>query len=147
MRSVTSSDWMRPALRALLALLVFQVSCKATNTVSSQHAGVRPNAVDVSYKVNNAFLASDLRVISAYEEVINGLIHVQINVRNEGAGDLRYMWQVVWTDRSDMQILTQSINWTREFLAERQDGTILFTAPTRDAVDWRVTLQKWERKE
>ncbi|MBM4113128.1 MAG: DUF1425 domain-containing protein [Phycisphaerae bacterium] len=144
MKSVLSSDWMR---LALLSLLVLLCGCKATNTVSSRHPGVRPNAIDVSYKVDNAFLALELKVISAYEEVVNGLINAQINVRNEGAGELRYMWQVVWFNKSGMQVPIEPVTWTREFLAERQDGTILFTAPTRDAVDWRVTLRKWERKE
>lgn len=144
MRTILANESMR---LAVLALLILLAGCKATNTVSSRHPGVRPNAVDVSYKVDNAFLASELRVISAYEEVVNGLLQVQINVRNEGAGDLRYMWQAVWTNRAGMQIPIEPVTWTREFLAERQDGTILFTAPTRDAVDWRVTLQKWDRKE
>ncbi len=145
MKPQAIDDWRLTALTALAALLLLLSGCKATNTVSSQRPGVRPNAVDVSYKVNNAFLASELRVLSAYEEMVNGLIQVQINVRNEGAGDLWYMWQVVWTNKAGMQIPIEPVVWTREVLAERQEGTILFAAPTRDAMDWRVTLRKWER--
>jgi len=119
--------------------------CQATNTVSSNRPVV-PNAIDMSYKVNNQFFAGELRVLSAYEQVRNGLTFVQINVRNEGAGDLWYMWQVVWVDRNGMQIPIEPVTWTREVLAERQDGTIQFAAPNANAYDWRVTLQKWDRK-
>ncbi|MBX3355238.1 MAG: DUF1425 domain-containing protein [Phycisphaeraceae bacterium] len=136
-----------PALAATLVVgLVASLAggCKATNTVSSGRP-ISPKAVDMSYKVNNQFLASELRVISAYEQVRNGLTFVQINVRNEGAGDLWFLWQVVWTDRSGMRIPAGTVAWTREVLAERQEGSIEFAAPTPEAYDWRVTLEKWDR--
>jgi len=134
------------ALIALAAGTTLLVGCKATNTVSSNRPGVQPSVVDMNYKVNNAFLETELRVVSAYEQVRNGLTFVQINVRNEGAGDLWYMWQVVWTDRNGMRIPIEPVIWTREVLAERQEGMIEFAAPNMNAYDWRVTLEKWERK-
>lgn len=142
----TNSSAIAATLAIGLAAASFLSGCKATNTVSSNRPGVEPNAVDMSYKVANDFLASELRVQSAYEQVRNGLTFVQINVRNEGAGDLWYMWQVVWTDRNGMQIPIGPVTWTREVLAERQLGTIEFAAPNANAYDWRVTLQKWDRK-
>lgn len=118
--------------------------CRATNTVSSNRP-IDPNLVDVSYKVDNQFLAWELEVVSAYEQNRNGVTFAQINVRNTGAGDLWYMWQVVWTDRNGMRIPVEPVTWTREVLAERQSGVIEFAAPTPNAYDWRVTLQKWNR--
>ena len=84
-------------------------------------------------------------MLSAYQDVRQGLTHVQVNIRNEGAGDLRYMWQAVWFDARGMQIPVEPIIWNREFLAERQEGTIQFMAPNSNAADWRLTLQKWDR--
>lgn len=142
--SRTGSNRAPLVLTILCGLL--PMACQATNTVSSDRTGVQPNAVNMSYKVNNQFLATELRVISAYEQTRNGLTFVQINVRNEGAGDLWYMSQVVWTDRNGMQIPVEPVTWTRDVLAERQEGTIQFAAPNANAYDWRVTLQKWDRK-
>jgi len=128
----------------LAACALTIVGCRATNTVSSNRP-IDPNVVDMSYKVDNQFLASELEVSSAYEQVRNGVTFAQINVRNTGAGDLWYMWQVVWTDRNGMRIPVEPVVWTREVLAERQSGVIEFAAPTPNAYDWRVTLQKWNR--
>lgn len=133
-------------LTAVLIAALAIAGCKATNTISSDRPTIPPNAVNVSYKVGNDFLASELRVIDAYEQDRNGLIAVQINVRNEGAGDLWAMWQVEWFDRQGMRIPIEPIIWTREVLAERQFGTIEFVAPSKNAADWRVTLRKWETR-
>jgi len=135
------------ASASLLAFAALGASgCRATNSVSTNKPGVRPNAVDVSYKVNNPTLSWDVKVLSAYEEVRNGLIHGQVNIRNEGAGDQWFLWQVVWFNRAGMQIPVEPVVWNRQVQAERQDGTIEFMAPTRDAYDWRLTIQRWETR-
>ncbi|MFO0894761.1 MAG: DUF1425 domain-containing protein [Phycisphaerales bacterium] len=135
-----------PSAAALAAVILCLGACQATNTVQSNNPAVRPNAVDVSYKVNNPSLASTLKVKSAYQDVKNGTTFVQVNVRNEGAGELRYMWQVEWFDAKGMRLPIEPVTWNRAFLQERQDGEITFSSPSPAAMDWRLTLDRWERK-
>lgn len=141
---------LRPPLPLALVLVAaaagLSPGCRAVNTVSTSKPGVNPNAVDVSYKVNNLGLSWDVKVLSAYEEVRNGLIHAQVNIRNEGAGEKWFMWQVVWFNRAGMQIPIEPVVWERQVIAERQESTIEFMAPSREAYDWRLTIRQWDTR-
>jgi uncharacterized protein YcfL len=122
-------------------------SVTAVNTVEPADMKAVPQSIYIK-KVNfDASLAGGARVSNAYEgRTPAGALRVQLNVdNNSSGGETDFMWKCEWFDNTGMAIAGQNPQWTKVILLPGQATTISIIAPTPNAVDWRVSMTKWQR--
>lgn len=75
----------------------------------------------------------------------NGLMRVQVQLRNERRATKRIVYKVIWLDAQGFTIPNLNDTWTTRILNANESIFIDAIAPAQEAADCRIQLQKSER--
>lgn len=136
------------ACACLLALgLVGCAGPTRVNTVEPADMKALPQVMLLKNVSTDAGLGNGAHVINAYEgRTPAGLPRVQVNVVNDSMGECDFMWTAEWFDSAGMAIAAPPPHWTRVTLLRGQSTAVTFTAPSPQAVDWRLSMTRWRRE-
>lgn len=70
---------------------------------------------------------------------------LQISVRNLTSFEYEFIYKVEWYDRNGFIISSRLNQWQRIVLKPQRDTTMDVVAPTKDAVDYLITVEKYPR--
>lgn len=129
-----------------LVLLALAACTSPVNTAEPAHSGATPQEQWIDKIEKSSTLADKVNVVSAYVGESGGNRRVQLNVKNGGnyPQDLRYRFE--WFDGQGFKLYNPTEGWTNLTLRAGEQASLQATAPSPDAVDWRFTVQDWDRK-
>jgi len=141
-------------MRTIAALATLALAAAACNPVTRvntvEPADLKAVPKDVAIrKVNyDSALGEAAKVTAAYEgHTPAGALRVQLQVANLTSGtECDFMWKCEWFDSAGLSIPGQNPQWTKVILLPGQDTTISAVAASPAAVDWRISMTKWQRK-
>jgi uncharacterized protein YcfL len=133
----------------IVALGLAGSACESTNTYRPATASADEQALERI--VTDADLNKRAFVESVNARRRHGLLHVQVNLRNREAGltwfnpeyrGFRYRFE--WFDDQGVKVYNPTAGWKHHLLKAKEFTTISATAPSPEAVDWRLSLHPWK---
>ncbi len=137
----------RTAAAATLLALGACNSVTSVNTVQPEGSTPIPPSVVLKKTNFDASLAQGATVNGAYESrTPAGALRVQVQVANRsGTSETDFMWKCEWFDGKGVSIPGQNPQWTKVILLPGQETTVTLIAPNPEAVDWRLSMTRWQR--
>jgi len=132
---------------ALLALAVTFAGCATVNTVEPANPQARPNYVNDKRVITDSALNDIAKVNSVYESTVSGNIkRIQVNVQNITVAVKNFNYEFQWYDAQGMAITSPAPLWHSVSIEGGQMLAITETAPSPQAVDWRLSLLESVRR-
>ena len=132
---------MSPLRRATLAVLLSAAaSVGCTTTGENTYTGVLGTS-EVQQERRNALLARKLSIANARSRWEGDRLVVQFDLVNKRGEALDMEWAVDWYDRTGFVADTRK-NWQPLRLESRSEVPILITAPSPDAVTWKLHVRE-----
>ena len=126
---------------ALTLAIGFLAGCQGVNQTQRAEPRAEINEVDTKKLNYDGTLNQRAAVIGLNERTLpNGFLQVQAEVRNRTLERQVVNYRFDWIDSSGMQVRTNLSNWKTLSLAAKENRLILGTAPTKDVVDFRLSL-------
>jgi len=138
-----------PILRLLTmaAFLLVLAGCATVNTVEPANPEAQPNYVSDKQIITDPALRDIARIQSVYFSAVGGdLKRIQVNVQNITAGVKNFNYQFQWFDNQGMAITTPAPIWHSVSIEGGQSIPLTETAPSPQAVDWRLSLLESVRR-
>lgn len=127
-------------LTAALALTLTGIGCQGVNTSQRAEPRAQANIVDDHRVTYDGTLNLRAQIVQLNEGEVNGFLKVQAEVLNRTLDRQRVSYRFDWIDSQGMQITTSLSNWKALSLASKESRLISAQAPTRDAVDFRLSI-------
>lgn len=127
----------------LTAGIVAVVGCSGptVNTVENAAKSATMTIIQDARVDTDPSFADDFGVVRINTaENVAGLLRVQLEMENFSRDRVQVNAAVEWYDGSAMRIDTAGGGWQQYVFEPRESRSILFTAPTRDARDFRLKL-------
>lgn len=135
---------MKLGLHLLLAGAVFAVagcSGPSVNTVENMAKSATMTIIQDTRVDTDPSFADDFGVVRINTaDNAAGLLRVQLEMENFSRDRVHVNALLEWYDTSAMRIDTAGGGWQQYVFEPRESRSILFTAPTRDARDFRLKL-------
>jgi uncharacterized protein YcfL len=93
-----------------------------------------------STEVGNSLLNAALEMRNIVKAEKNGLMVVQLELRNRRTSPLAFQWTVEWYDRAGLKLSYVPQHWEPERLAGSASKTIQMVAPSPEAVSWQLQV-------
>jgi len=90
---------------------------------------------------NSFILKNHIRLLEKHEATRNGLLDIQVRALNVTRRDVQFQYRFVWLDSGGMEIDTGISIWKSLNLHAKQTGFIRGTAPSPDAVGFRLAVR------
>ena len=94
-----------------------------------------------SYIINNKKLADRVEVVRLDARTVDGIAQAQITVLNNTKKSQRFEYWVQWFDKDGFAISSAVQSWQPVLIYGRMEKTLLATAPSEDAVRYRVAFK------
>jgi uncharacterized protein YcfL len=132
----------------LPALLFILAGCATVNTVEPANPEARPNYVNDKQIITDPSLRDIARIKSVYFAAVGGgdIKRIQVNVQNITSGVKNFNYQFQWFDNQGMAITTPAPIWHSVSIEGGQSLPLTETAPSPQAVDWRLSLLESVRR-
>jgi len=93
-----------------------------------------------------ADLADDVQVVGLKcVRDAGGYLELQSTLVNRKTGDCEVEWRVVWLGADGLEIPSAVSGWTKRLLSATEVAGMRNVAPSRDAVDFRLSLRRLRR--
>lgn len=125
---------MKNRLLPLLLALLPLVACTAAPSGSVNRYDGKGT------EVGNALLNAALEMRNIIKAEKNGLMVVQVELKNRRTTPLAFQWSVEWYDRAGLKINYVPQHWEPERLAGSASKTIQMVAPSPEAVSWQLQV-------
>jgi uncharacterized protein YcfL len=96
--------------------------------------------VSFSSPVKNELVVQEVR-----EGRKNGLLRVQVDLRNVHASETSFRTLIEWFDAGGFKLDSPNDGWMSHILQANQQSTIGASAVNPDAVSWRLSVDSWAR--
>ncbi|PSB89447.1 hypothetical protein C5F63_04335 [Photobacterium damselae subsp. damselae] len=127
----------RLKVRATLLLLcsLFLSACSGSQT------GLSLASSDNHLVISDPFLASSLSVDGQKEDISNGVMHIVVPVKNLTNMTLKLEYQFYWYNQQGLE-LNDSLAWQALTVNAGEVATIAGTAPSADAIQYRIGIRQ-----
>jgi len=101
----------------------------------------------IAAKVKSAGDVPDVKVSELRCKVLSDLLHIDVTLQNGSSDVRRIAYRFEWVDEAGFKAWDDE-SWKPVMLYEKSEQTLVATAPTRKATDFRIVLldQDKERK-
>ena len=129
------------SLAALTLTAGLLAGCQGVNQTQRAEPRAEIEEVDTKKLNYDGTLNQRAAVIRLNDRTLpNGFLQVQAEIRNRTLERQIVNYRFDWIDSSGMQVRTNLSNWKTLSLAAKENRLILGTAPTKDVVDFRLSL-------
>lgn len=133
------------AALTLLALLTLP-ACQTVNTAERAEPGYDPVIIHDKRVTTDTSLQAAAGLVRLNETTLDtGFLKVQAEIYNNTSTRRRVHYQFEWFDQGGMRLDTALSHWQAIALAGKESRYINATAPTKEAVDFRLKLIEPER--
>ena len=135
----------RPLLPLLLALALTGAACESTSNYEPPSPGAMPESdwqekILFSTPVKNHLIVQDVR-----EGRQNGLLRVQVDLRNVNQSETSFRTLIEWYDAGGFKLDSPNDGWMSHILQANQHSSIGASAVSPNAVTWRMNVDAWAR--
>jgi len=128
-----------PALAALALLL--PAACRTTPKGTENTYTGTEGSMEIGRIEGNQMLASRLKIVDPKSRrLADGRLQVQFDLRNSSSSQTEFAWTVDWFDASGFEISQASHRYEPVALGGGAWKTLTITAPTPEAVSWRLGI-------
>jgi len=133
---------LRLCLLVSLGAAAFGASgCRSVDTVQRAEPKASPNAVDAERVSTDSRLKKALEVVSVRErETSSGFPQVQVELRSRVDGARRFNYRFAWFDADGFRLREAGASWTPRQIEGGEAIALASTAPSKDAVDFRLKI-------
>ncbi len=138
-------------LPACLFLMLALGGCRSANTYQTPVDQAKVSEAHIERIITDTGVNKRAMVDSVYVSTRSGLTRVQVNIinRNAGLAGLRpdqhgFRYKFEWFAEDGMKVYDPSESWKRKTVEARELTAFTATAPSPEAVDWRLSLHRWK---
>ncbi len=129
------------------ALALVCGACESTSNYEPPQPGALAESewrgrIHMSEKVKNIIAIEEDQVFEARQ---NGLLRVQVNMRNLTEGEQSLRTSIVWFDASGLQLHAPTDGWMSHIVRPKALFMASAGASNPDAVSWRMNVDSWSR--
>ncbi len=126
-----------------LASVSLMAGCASTiNTVENANKSAAMRIMDDTRIETDAHLAEDFAIVRMNKaENAAGFLRVQMEMENFTRSYLTVYAKIEWYDENAMIIETAGGGWQQYVFEPRESRSVVFTAPSRNARDFRLKLK------
>lgn len=124
-------------MKKIVILLLSAATVLLTGCVSTPVAPV-DRRVTLSPDLTGDVMVTDIRCTKGTGDFLS----FQANVVNMTGSDYRVEWRIVWLDADGVEIESITSVWNRRMLAPQEIAGLKGTAPSKDAADMRLYVQR-----
>jgi hypothetical protein len=130
---------------SLLLLAALSAACQNTSHYEPPPAGSLPESewadrVVFSVPVRNLLVVEEVREVRQ-----NGLLRVQVDLRNVQQRQSSFRTLIEWFDAGGLKLDSPNEGWRSQILQANQKSPFGYTAVNPDAVSWRLNVDAWDR--
>ena len=129
-------------LTIAISILLALGCSSATNTVFKADPDAVPDVQEHNKIVKNKSLDKHVYVDNVYVTDSDGLLSIQVNIRNKKKSDFNIMYRFDWFDKQGMEVYDPANPWTRTTIYGGQFVSLRAVATSPEVVDWRLSLKE-----
>ena len=130
------------ALPALVAIaLLLPAACRSTPKGNQNTYTGTEGSMEIGRIEGNQMLASRLKIVDPKSRrLADGRLQVAFDLHNASSNQTEFAWTVDWFDASGFQVPVASRYYEPVALGGGAWKTLTITAPTPEAVSWRLGI-------
>lgn len=132
-----------------LTLLILLACATSACESTSNYEPPRPGALEESQWRERVNMGGTVNTIVAVDEVLesrqNGLLRVQLEMRNITATERSFRTLIEWFDVSGFKLDSPNDGWMSHIVQPNQSFSVNANAVDPAAVTWRVNIERWSR--